>query len=157
MRDKDPQLIPAGQTVVLDGSVTINGFTPEKSVILVHPSLSSLPSGLLVKTCLVDLPTKAPYKVPVVLTNETRLNDVTLCLIVRSKNIQQRSVTNQIRGQASPPPLLFRLLSGVTCRVYSKSRTGPANSREEFGSGCYDSNRMLTVRTSRFSQELRAR
>lgn len=36
-----------------------------------HPSSSSLPGGLLVKTCVVDLPTKQPCKVPVILTNES--------------------------------------------------------------------------------------
>lgn len=71
MHGKDPQLILAGQTMVLDGSVALNGLTTERSAILECPSLSSLPGGLLVKTCLIDLPTKAPFKVPVVLTNET--------------------------------------------------------------------------------------
>ena len=71
MHGKGSQLVPAGQTVVLEGCIAVSGFTTEKSAVLEHPSSSSLPCGLLVKTCLVDLPTKQPYKVPVVLTNES--------------------------------------------------------------------------------------
>lgn len=67
---KDPQLVPAGQTVVLEGFIDVNSHTTEKSVLLEHPSLSALPGGVLVKPCLIDLPQKAPYKVPVVMTNE---------------------------------------------------------------------------------------
>lgn len=67
---KDPQLVPAGQTVVLEGLIDVNSPTTEKSVLLEHPSLSALPGGVLVKPCLIDLPQKAPYKVPVVMTNE---------------------------------------------------------------------------------------
>lgn len=57
MHSKGPQLVPAGQTVVLEGCVAASRFATEKSVVLEHPSTSSLPGGLLVKTCLVDLPT----------------------------------------------------------------------------------------------------
>lgn len=71
MHGKDSHLVPAGQTVVLDGSVTVTGIMSEKSAVLEHLSISSLPSGLLVKTCLIDVPARAPCKIPVVLTNET--------------------------------------------------------------------------------------
>lgn len=40
---KDPQLVPAGQTVVLEGFIDVNSPTTEKSVLLEHPSLSALP------------------------------------------------------------------------------------------------------------------
>lgn len=66
-----PQLVPAGQTVVLEGCVAASRVSTEKSVVLEHSSSSSLPGGLLVKTCLVDLPTTQPCKIPVILTNET--------------------------------------------------------------------------------------
>lgn len=71
MHGKDSHLVPAGQMVVLDGSVTVTGIMSEKSAVLEHLSISSLPSGLLVKTCLTDVPARAPCKIPVVLTNET--------------------------------------------------------------------------------------
>lgn len=71
MYGQGPQLVPAGQTMVLEGCVAANRFSTEKSVVLEHPSSSSLPGGLLVKTCLVDLPAKQPCKVPVILTNES--------------------------------------------------------------------------------------
>lgn len=70
MHRKAFQMVPAGQTVVLEGCVITNGFTAEKCAVLEHPSSSPLPGGLLVKTCLVDLPAKRPYKVPVVVVNE---------------------------------------------------------------------------------------
>lgn len=41
MQSKGPQLVPAGQTLVLEGCVAVSGFTTKKSVVLEHPSSSS--------------------------------------------------------------------------------------------------------------------
>lgn len=68
MHGKSPQMVPAGHTVVLEGCVTVNGFTNEKSTVLEHPSLSSLPGGLLVKPvsliCLLNSHTKCQLYLP---------------------------------------------------------------------------------------------
>lgn len=49
MQGKTPQLIPAGETVVVEGVALVSGFQDEKSVVIEHPSSSPLPGGLLVK------------------------------------------------------------------------------------------------------------
>lgn len=77
MYNKGPQLVPAGQTVVLESSVAVSTNTTERSVLLEHPSFSTLPGGVLVKPSLISLPERAPYLIPVVLTNETE-HDVTI-------------------------------------------------------------------------------
>lgn len=77
--------------MVLEGCVAASRFATEKSVVLEHPSSSSLPGGLLVKTCLVDLPNKQPYKVPVELTNESE-HDVIVpqrCIIGEISSFQR--------------------------------------------------------------------
>lgn len=69
--NRGPKLVPAGQTVVLEGFVSLTTSTAEKIVLLEHPSLSAIPGGVLVKPCLINLPERAPYIVPVALTNES--------------------------------------------------------------------------------------
>ena len=102
MHSTCPQLVPAGQTVVLEGRVTANIGTTESSVVLEQPSLSSLPGGLLVNTCLIDLPAKQPYKVPVVITNESA-HDITIpqrCVIGELSAFQR--VLSQEHSGLSP-------------------------------------------------------
>ncbi|KAK7877073.1 hypothetical protein WMY93_032211 [Mugilogobius chulae] len=65
-----PLCIPAGHTVTLEGTARVSCPASDKWAVVEHPQ-SSLPGGLLVKTCLVTLPTQSPYKVPVVIANET--------------------------------------------------------------------------------------
>ncbi len=67
---KTPLLIPAHQTVVLEGSARVSCPSSGSWAIVEHPQ-SSLPAGLFVKTSLITLPSQSPYKVPVVLTNQT--------------------------------------------------------------------------------------
>eukprot|EP00064_Thunnus_orientalis_P023816 superscaffoldBa00009410_g24077 len=71
LHGKSSQIIPAGETVVLEGVAPMNGFQSEKSVLIEHPSSSSLPGGLLVKAALIDLPQRRPNKLPVVICNES--------------------------------------------------------------------------------------
>ena len=71
LQGKSSQTIPAGETVVLEGVAPMNGFHNEKSVVIEYPSSSSLPGGLLVKAALIDLPQRRPYKLPVVIYNES--------------------------------------------------------------------------------------
>lgn len=71
MIGKTPEVVPAGQTVVLEGLVNVSKAHSENYVIIEQPSESSLPSGLLVSASLVSLPRKQPCHLPVVLKNET--------------------------------------------------------------------------------------
>lgn len=77
MQGKDKVIVPAGKTVVLEGTVTVKKFHTERSVLLEHPSVSSLPAGLLVKACLLDSPSNQPCKLPVVVSNESE-HDITI-------------------------------------------------------------------------------
>lgn len=71
MQGRDRKVIPAQRTVVLEAVVLVKEFHTEKSAILEYPSSSSLPGGLLVKPCVIDLPCKQPHKLPVVNSNES--------------------------------------------------------------------------------------
>lgn len=77
MHGKDKETIPAGKTVVLEGSVSVKEFHTERYAILEYPSASSLPGGLLVKTCLLNLPSSQPCKLPVIISNESE-HDITI-------------------------------------------------------------------------------
>ncbi|KAK7906795.1 hypothetical protein WMY93_015407 [Mugilogobius chulae] len=65
-----PVLVPAGQTVVLEGSARLDNPSAVQWAVVEHPT-SPLPGGLCVQSCLITLPTHAPYKVPVVVRNES--------------------------------------------------------------------------------------
>lgn len=65
-----PVLIPSGQTIVLEGSARIDSPTTVQWAVIEHP-ISPLPGGLCVQNCLITLPTHAPYKVPVLVMNES--------------------------------------------------------------------------------------
>lgn len=69
---KEPEIIPAGQSRVLKGSVHMNTKTPDKWVVVESSSSSSLPGGILVTNCLLTLPEKPSQKLPVVLRNESK-------------------------------------------------------------------------------------
>lgn len=66
---KAPVCVPAGHTVVIEGFAKVSSPS-SSSALLRHPT-STLPGGLCVSTCLVTLPARSPYKVPVVITNES--------------------------------------------------------------------------------------
>ncbi|XP_023191351.1 peroxisomal trans-2-enoyl-CoA reductase isoform X3 [Xiphophorus maculatus] len=65
-----PVLISPGQTIVLEGSVKNASPSANKWAIVEHPS-SPLPGGLCVQSCLITLPQHPPYKVPVIMKNES--------------------------------------------------------------------------------------
>lgn len=101
---KAPEVVPAGQTVVLESMVNVSSAHSEKYVIIEQPSASSLPSGLLVTASLVSLPTKQPCHLPVVLKNETE-HDIT----IPSKTILADvnavvSVTQRTNSKRTKPP-----------------------------------------------------
>lgn len=63
--------ISAGQTTVLEGTLITHSLRGEKAVIVDHPTSHALPGGLIVKTCLADLPRQRPCQLPVIVTNES--------------------------------------------------------------------------------------
>lgn len=67
---KAPVRVPAGRTIVIEGSAKVSSPSSSQSVLLQHPA-STLPGGLCVSSCLITLPARAPYKIPVVITNES--------------------------------------------------------------------------------------
>ncbi|KAG1959417.1 hypothetical protein F2P79_007149 [Pimephales promelas] len=67
---KVPVRVPAGRTLVIEGSAKVVSPSTSQSVLIQHPA-SILPGGLCVSNCLITLPAHAPYKVPVVVTNES--------------------------------------------------------------------------------------
>lgn len=71
MTGKSPEVIPAGQSVVVEGVASIPTAHSEKYVLIEQSSTSSLPNGLLVSASLVSLPSKRLCHLPVVLKNET--------------------------------------------------------------------------------------
>lgn len=77
MQGRDRKVIPARGTVVLERMVAVKEFHTERSVIVEYPSLSFLPGGLLVKPCLIDLPSRQLGKLPVVVSNESE-HDITI-------------------------------------------------------------------------------
>lgn len=71
-KGSDPEVVPAGSKVVLDGNVLGNSPHVEKRVALEARTSPSLPGGLLFASCLHTLPSKRHYQLPVVLRNETQ-------------------------------------------------------------------------------------
>ena len=69
-KNSEPRVIPAGQKVVLEGYANVDNVTNDESV-LEQPTVPSLPGGIFVDCCLINLPRDSPFKVPVALRNET--------------------------------------------------------------------------------------
>lgn len=67
---KTPVLIPAGQTIVVDGTVELPVPSRGQCALIEH-SLAPLPGGLCVASCLITLEARPPYTVPVVLCNKS--------------------------------------------------------------------------------------
>lgn len=71
LRGSTPEVIPAGQKVLLQGFVGARAVCSEEWALLEEPSNSNLPGGIFMDRCLITIPTQAPYKVPVILRNES--------------------------------------------------------------------------------------
>ena len=56
----------------MEGVVNARCVPTEKWVVVEPLSSYSLPGGVMVTCCLLTIPTRAPYRLPVVLTNETQ-------------------------------------------------------------------------------------
>ncbi|XP_013855935.1 uncharacterized protein LOC106511737, partial [Austrofundulus limnaeus] len=77
LHSRDLETISAGQTKVLQGSVSCRTFDVGKWVMVESPKSSSLPGGILVTDSLVSLPPKLSRCIPVTLKNESQ-HDITL-------------------------------------------------------------------------------
>lgn len=66
-----PCPISAGSTTVIERSLATKVLQGENAVISEHPISQVLPGGLLVKSCLYDLPRHQQCHFPVVITNES--------------------------------------------------------------------------------------
>ncbi|KAL0147799.1 hypothetical protein M9458_056876, partial [Cirrhinus mrigala] len=70
LKSRTPEVLAAGQTVVLEGTVHALGTPVDKWVVVEHLTVSSLPGGVVVKCCLLTLSPERSGCLPVVLTNE---------------------------------------------------------------------------------------
>ncbi len=77
MKSQIPEVLAAGQAVVLEGICHMPGTPVDKWVVVEHPTVSSLPGGVVVKCCLLTLPYEKSGCLPVVLINEAD-HDVTI-------------------------------------------------------------------------------
>ncbi|KAK7883969.1 hypothetical protein WMY93_027092 [Mugilogobius chulae] len=66
-----PQIIPAGQTILLEGIAVAHSLQTERAVMVEHPTSFHLPGGLMIQSCLVDFSSQHPVLLPVPVTNET--------------------------------------------------------------------------------------
>lgn len=119
MVGKTPKVVPAGQSVILEGMANVSSAHSEKYVIIEQPSTSSLPSGLLVSASLVSLPKKQPCRLPVVLKNETEhdiaipsktiLADVNAVVRVihKEQTVKESSLPDMQRKSPQPAKLSF--------------------------------------------------
>lgn len=67
---KCPVLIPAGHTVVVEGSVQTITPSLGQCTLIEHPP-TPLPGALCVESCLMTFPSHTPHNVPVILRNES--------------------------------------------------------------------------------------
>ena len=116
-----PEIIPACCTVVLDGLIHVNRAHTEQWVNVKPPSQSSLPSGLLVASCLHTLPAKRSFHLPVLIKNETK-NDIGIppkTVLAEVHAIQQVIAKEQYISQSNS----------------NHSKSEPAHSKIEFDFG----------------------
>lgn len=103
MSSKQPQMIPADQSTAISSTATVREPHSDKWVIAEHPSVSPLPGGLIIKTCVVMLGEKSSCHLSVVISNTTA-HDVTIppwCIVAELKAIQ--SVLPKEKSNRSVP------------------------------------------------------
>lgn len=108
---KAPMIVPAGRTVVMEGSAKVHAPTSQ-SALIQHPE-SGLPGGLCVSSCLIALPAQSPHKIPVIVTNESE-QDVSISpftiiaeLCAYDCVISEHSVTTSPSAGSPTVPLKF--------------------------------------------------
>lgn len=53
---REPRVVPAGESCVVEGLAHVNSQALDQWVVIEPPSLSSIPGGMLVISCLLSLP-----------------------------------------------------------------------------------------------------
>lgn len=102
MQGKTPQVIPAGESVVVEGVALVSGLQEEKSVVIDYPSSSPFPGGLLVKASLIDFPQLRPHKLPVVISNESDHDVVIPAKCTIAKVSAYQTILSKEYGRAKP-------------------------------------------------------
>lgn len=111
---REPKIVPAGQSCVLEGTVHVSCQTPDRWIVIEPPSSSSLPGGVMVTNCLINLPDSPSQRLPVVLRNESK-HDIT---------IPAKSVIAEIHA-------LQEVISGKQDTTDAASSTGVSVSSED--------------------------
>lgn len=109
LRGPETDIIPAGQKVVLEGFVNVSSLNNEKWALVEQPTISSLPGGIFTDGCLISIPTQSPYKIPVVLRNETS-HDVVL-------------PTNCVIAELSVPQEITQAQNTASCQQQEVSQS----------------------------------
>lgn len=103
LHSKDFETIAAGQTKVLEGSVSCRTPDVGKWVMVESPKSPSLPGGILVTDSLVSLPSKLPRCIPVMLKNESH-HDITLSPKAVIAQIHAVRSVQPVKTPDSDPP-----------------------------------------------------
>lgn len=112
------QVVPSGQKVILEGCVNVKPAGYEQFALLEHPSISSLPGGIFIDSCLISLPEILPFKTPVQVRNETD-HDITIpihCVIA------ELSVPRDIIQNIHPD----QVKTAACCSIQQNVDTGPS-------------------------------
>lgn len=84
LASKSPVSVPAGHTLVVEGSVNTSILLPGDWALVEQPD-TPLPGALCVQSCLVSLQNQVPYKVPVVILNESEQSVILPSLSIIAK------------------------------------------------------------------------
>lgn len=121
-------VLPANQKALVEGFVRVNQAESEQWALLEQPTSSSLPGGVFVDCCLITLPKHGPYKVPVLLRNETN-HDITLptnCVIAELA-VPDRIIPNPLPREKGDQPIT------VDCSVQQQNMDTKSSLNFDFG------------------------
>ena len=69
---KKPTVIPAGESCIIEAIAHVNSQASDRWVVVDYQTLSPLPGGMLVTSCILSLPDNPSKKLPVVMCNESK-------------------------------------------------------------------------------------
>uniref|UniRef100_A0A3B1JYN6 Gypsy retrotransposon integrase-like protein 1 n=1 Tax=Astyanax mexicanus TaxID=7994 RepID=A0A3B1JYN6_ASTMX len=132
LHSKNSQVIAAGEDVVLEGCISVKQQMFGTMAVLEHPTCSTLPGGLLVKPCLMSIPSRSYQKVPVMLKNESghdivmpqkciiaELNAVQALLPQPSRSAESESVSPELSFNFEGSPISTEWKERVTQKLSS--------------------------------------
>nr|XP_055074659.1 uncharacterized protein LOC129454170 [Misgurnus anguillicaudatus] len=113
LRGDNPEIVPAGRTVVFDGVVQLNHCLIEDLAVIDSTEMSNLPGGLVVASSLHALPGKRSFSVPLLVKNETQVDInispktvlANVCSVQKVTDISQRSDFSQAQEQSNEPQI----------------------------------------------------